>query len=534
MSFLSISSTSIKIAQWKSFHPTSDILLHATNDDFNSYPVNDLISTFEEMFEFQDGYCVLLIQDPSKVAMGSSLIDPDLYLTSHPYYFILNCKSRFWMQGTLSTPVLISTKFLEIIPCYIINEHKHKCFEDYLESIKEALFARTIYVDELEKYTYKSDHFYYFIFRISDTVKYDAKIRCAFINSEQLSRKQWYDIVTEYMNLGIDIFDYSLENIRNFSPNLKQHHFLAYQPIFSEIRKLRNMSVKEYDFVFVGTFSSSRSRVLQVLRSLGYSVKIVEGYKDIRDQELMKGKVLINIHFDHKYVVYESVRCDRLMFSGLMILSENSKDSNDLTGVVHFTDLSEFVTKAVELVKNYDTEYPKFLQLLEQKKDQLINSRRFVPPDISFERKRPIERLYLSCKTPISSTLLKYAAKCDMVIEVGRRELDQSWPFIYALAEKKGTLVTETMSIPPIEGEYERLQRVCVKEGVKLDSDARGGNSLVFINRSKQLDKDLARFFPRYFAIVDLECESLYKFLNLGKYRMKKKRASLVLLERVN
>ena len=73
-----------------------------------------------------------------------------------------------------------------------------------------------------------------------------------------------------------------------------------------------------------------RLKAINSLRAKGYTINDVYGWDDNRDIELAKCKVILNLHGclsnDNNEVplIFEHIRCDRLLQAGYKILSEMS------------------------------------------------------------------------------------------------------------------------------------------------------------------------------------------------------------------
>lgn len=148
-------------------------------------------------------------------------------------------------------------------------------------------------------------------------------------NTEQLTRKKWLDYLIGLRRMGVRLIDYSPENIailKAATPEITSeilYEPYRYNPI--EIDKLKNLikiTPKEYDFAFFGALSPYRLSVLKRLPF--FKIYIINKWGDERDREIAKCKILLNIHYDQEYNVYESFRCDRWAFAGLPVLSEQS------------------------------------------------------------------------------------------------------------------------------------------------------------------------------------------------------------------
>jgi hypothetical protein len=151
-----------------------------------------------------------------------------------------------------------------------------------------------------------------------------------FLNTEQLS--SYVDFLQNQLSSfhaysKLHVLDYSSENIRIMnSVGISSIH-LPYIPWEVEQRRLKesiNAEPKQYDFAFMGAMSMRRFTLLERLRGLGFSIHIIEGWKEERDRQIAQCKALINVHFEDSYTVYESIRCDRWIFAGMRVLTECS------------------------------------------------------------------------------------------------------------------------------------------------------------------------------------------------------------------
>lgn len=167
------------------------------------------------------------------------------------------------------------------------------------------------------------------------------------LNTEPLNlMNRLEDIINKYRTYSnIKIYDYSLSNVRillergiqnvehlPYLYNEKENHFL---------RQLNESTEKIYDFGVLmgcGAFSNNikdlsikRKHVVEHLLEQGYTVNLIYAWKEERDTELAKCKIILNIH-GHLYInnvmleskIFEHVRCNRLLDAGFHILTEDS------------------------------------------------------------------------------------------------------------------------------------------------------------------------------------------------------------------
>jgi hypothetical protein len=92
----------------------------------------------------------------------------------------------------------------------------------------------------------------------------------------------------------------------------------------SSLRALVADTPKTSDVVFVGVGSSSRQAVITALRESGVSVDTPWGFGEDRDAKIAAAKVLLNVHFDSAYNIFESIRCDRWLMAGNLVVSQPS------------------------------------------------------------------------------------------------------------------------------------------------------------------------------------------------------------------
>jgi hypothetical protein len=99
---------------------------------------------------------------------------------------------------------------------------------------------------------------------------------------------------------------------------------------------------------------------LNYLLPINYSIKIIHGWKNVRDEQIASCRVLLNIHgcknFENSNI-FEHIRCDRLLAAGYKILSESSlfldeKFINQYNNNLKLVEYSEFLNK--ELYDNLD------------------------------------------------------------------------------------------------------------------------------------------------------------------------------------
>ena len=198
-------------------------------------------------------------------------------------------------------------------------------------------------------------------------------INLFYLNTEQVTRPNIKDFINnnlsfliklkdKYQNVNIDIIDYSIQNITLLKNmvflNSYNIYHIPYQYNEKENKKLVNFlkNKKIYDVAHCGTSSSYRMNILQKINNKKLGVNICTGYFDDRDIDIAKSKILINIHFEKTYNVFESIRCDRWIFANHLVLSEDSINDNlndlkDCIVICKYEDLPNFTEK---IINKYD------------------------------------------------------------------------------------------------------------------------------------------------------------------------------------
>lgn len=272
-----------------------------------------------------------------------------------------------------------------------------KYFREYIESIllendKIILYEENENIEILDDNI--SNVFISYIPNIKFNNTNNNTINLFYLNTEQLTRddmkhfvknniKLLLEISKENKNIKLGVLDYSIQNIyflKNIDNyNIESYH-IPYQYNEKEIIKLKKMinnAKKNSDFSFSGTLSYYRNNIVSQITNKNMSVNIIDGWYNERDLKIGKSKVLLNIHYNENYNIYESIRCDRWIFAGHLVLTEKSHD-NDSIDVKDFLITSDYVdlpNKANNIIKNlnfYKNKYfsPEKLILLQKVIDE--------------------------------------------------------------------------------------------------------------------------------------------------------------------
>jgi hypothetical protein len=184
-----------------------------------------------------------------------------------------------------------------------------------------------------------------------------------------------------HLDHGIQMIDYSIENmaiIKNPSSL-----YLPYQYEENEVNRLRNYYLtteKKYDVAFCGTGSFRRYQILEQLKQMGINILNIVAWGDDRDRQIASCKMLLNIHFDATYNVYESIRCDRWVFAGMPIVSEDSAHDNLLDvkkyGIISFHPYQNLAQAVVNFLKNFKLPNESDIELI--KKERMATLKLFI------------------------------------------------------------------------------------------------------------------------------------------------------------
>src|SRR5207253_11101973 len=90
-----------------------------------------------------------------------------------------------------------------------------------------------------------------------------------------------------------------------------------------------------------------------------------------------KAKVLLNVHFDETYQIFEHFRCDRWALAGMIVITEKSLsdhylDLKDLLIIETYENLKQTIHK---VLNNYDFYAQQLQQKLQKSKATIIKKR---------------------------------------------------------------------------------------------------------------------------------------------------------------
>ncbi len=247
-------------------------------------------------------------------------------------------------------------------------------FEDYINTfhhifnVEILLFTNKEYIIHYFQNLTKENnniqnHIYIFLQHIFNEISHDEIIlqryKICLLNTEQLSRNNYVNQIQSYNPLIYRI-DYSIANL-SFIHNQFKKVYLPYQIHHNEIFNY----TKDKEICMIYPYKSQRRLdIIAKLKSHGINVNIINGFLGNRDKELMKHKILLNIHYDEDYNIFEELRCTRCIYNKMIVISEKSLFDDIYLFKKHLItcDYNDFVEKVIEIINNYDFYYNHLFQ----------------------------------------------------------------------------------------------------------------------------------------------------------------------------
>lgn len=166
-------------------------------------------------------------------------------------------------------------------------------------------------------------------------------------NTEQLSRPDLIDFIESIKNNYniYEVWDYSLININilnNYGIYNTKHIPLKIWPEYkTKILSYNIDNTYDYDIGFCGwAYGNHRLDILDQIKPTNLTIDIIHNqYGDERDKRLAKCKILLNIHFDQNYQIFEYYRCFPWLDTGKIVVSENSLDNDSRCVNVNYTEI---------------------------------------------------------------------------------------------------------------------------------------------------------------------------------------------------
>ena len=257
---------------------------------------------------------------------------------------------------------------LFIIPFWYSTEN----IVDYLDSLN-SIYNIT-FTQDLNYAITLNPNKVLFVFEVGDdnTYKYftNKNIEVSILNTEPLNLEHRLNNIIIYLTKypEIKVYDYSKSNItilhnKGFT-NTEHLGYHIYEEETNLLTNLNKCTPKVYDFGIIlreyPTFVNKRQDVVNFLIDHNYCIKIIQGWKNVRDEQIASCRVLLNIHGSNNVEdsnIFEHIRCDRLLVAGYNILSETSlfldeTFINQYKNNLKLIEYNEFFNK--ELYNNLD------------------------------------------------------------------------------------------------------------------------------------------------------------------------------------
>jgi hypothetical protein len=238
--------------------------------------------------------------------------------------------STFTLYSIFQNRSKINLKKSNKLWIYICLHWRIPIFRDYIDSL-ELVDIEISYnsPEELKLIDYNDSCNYIIPFDITDA--HNAGFlpkNTIFINTEPVDENNKCIHIETALSFGYKIIDYSPINAKVYS--LLYIPYQIREEENSRLRKLLLNTEKERDAVTCSYMVPRRQEIyLQALRK-GLNMINVTGYDNKRDEEIAEGKILLNVH-QREYSVFEHIRCDRWIYAGMTVVSENSRKTRCCT-----------------------------------------------------------------------------------------------------------------------------------------------------------------------------------------------------------
>ncbi len=152
----------------------------------------------------------------------------------------------------------------------------------------------------------------------------------------------------DYTNVNGAIIDFDLS-------------YIPYQVNYDEILNYE----KIHDVAIVHPFSSpKRNRMVELLKQKNINVNCISGFKQERDENLFRHKILVNVHYNDIFDIFEEIRCNRCVFNKMIVISEKSRtfDLNMLSKYVIECNYNKIPECVMLTLQHYDEIYEKLFK----------------------------------------------------------------------------------------------------------------------------------------------------------------------------
>lgn len=271
---------------------------------------------------------------------------------------------------------------------FLLDSRIKRVLIEYVDHIRDYLKTRFDLPSELVLYRYnqhKIDPKYkiiIFVQKFHPEMLGPATGDCKvfLLNTEQATVATVGATITAINRHKVYVLDYSLENIsilHTKCPKATLIHFPF--PFKPTVKK------KSAQNTFVGLLSSK-------YRHDSVGKLPVQNFKGMwgrhRDNLIAKSKILVNVHYNQNYKIFESIRCYHALEMQTLVVSQTSFNNNLVLckEMIIFADPDKLVEKATHVLQNYQQYYDtifsnknitaitkKFEQVYRHSIDQLLN-----------------------------------------------------------------------------------------------------------------------------------------------------------------
>ena len=181
------------------------------------------------------------------------------------------------------------------------------------------------------------------------------------LNTEQLTRNGELNKIQFYIANNIKIIDYSKSNIYCLtSKNINNN--ILYMPYLVNYNEIYNYD-KIYDIAYIGHFIDERNYRMNIINSLNKSnikTNEIKGFDIERDNLLFRYKILLNIHYNEEYNIFEQMRCNRCIFNKVIVITQKSSDIDfELKEYIIECEYNKLVETTISVINNYTYYYNK-------------------------------------------------------------------------------------------------------------------------------------------------------------------------------
>jgi hypothetical protein len=198
---------------------------------------------------------------------------------------------------------------------FLYDENIYNYISEYLESISQLFDCSVV---SWHEYKTNEDDILVWIERLPDNISESQLKRSYLLNIEQLTRQYWLGIILNTSKI-VPIIDYSYANISILLKHGIKAYYLPYIPNNNEIYNYE----KIHDCCIVSLpIYPRRSAIVNMNNKI---TNIANSWGKERDDYLFRHKILVNIHVDYNFRVFEEIRCNRSIYNKMIIITEKSE-----------------------------------------------------------------------------------------------------------------------------------------------------------------------------------------------------------------